>query len=202
MMRGSTLASALRYAISAVEPVTPELLRRPTPCRGWDLGMLLAHACDSVAAIGEGVTGGVIALAPAADLPADPRHDFLGRAARPADPRQHFLGQASRLLARCEHEPGHGVVLVGGCPLAGGLLTAIGAIEIAMHGWDVSQARGASLPIPESLAGHLLPAARTLLCAGDRAQLFGPPQRVGATASASDQLAAFLGRIPGSNLAA
>jgi uncharacterized protein (TIGR03086 family) len=188
MTSSGTLGSALRYAIGTVEPVTLDLLRRPTPCRSWDLGMLLAHACDSVAAIGEGVTGGEIALAPAAGLPADPRREFLE--------------QASRLLARCEHAPGDGVVLVGGCPLAGDLLTAIGAIEIAVHGWDVSQARGTSLPIPESLAGQLLPAARMLLCAGDRALLFGPPQRVGATASASDQLAAFLGRSPGSYLAA
>lgn len=182
MTRGSTLASALRYAIGMVEPVTPELLRRPTPCRGWDLGMLLAHACDSVAAIAEGVTGGEVTLAPAAGLPADPKHDFLAR--------------ASQLLARCPHDPGEGVVLVGGCPLAADLLTAIGAIEIAVHGWDVSQARGAPLPIPESLADQLLPAARVLLGADDRALLFGPPQRVCATASASDQLTAFLGRTP------
>jgi len=189
MTRSGTLASALQYAIGTVEPVTPELLRRPTPCRGWDLGMLLAHACDSVAAIGEGVTRGEIALVPAAGLPADPKHGFLE--------------QASRLLARCQDAPADGVVLVGACPLAGDLLTAIGAIEIAVHGWDVSRARGVSLPIPESLAGQLLPAARTLLlCAADRAHLFGPPQRVCANASASDQLAAFLGRIPGSYLAA
>jgi len=182
MTVGSQLAPSLRYAIGTVEPVTPGLLPAPTPCRAWDLGMLLAHLCDSVTAIAEGITGGEVCLDAAAGVP--------------ADPRSAFLAQAGLLLARCEGTTGGGTILVGGCPMAADMLTAIGAVEIAVHGWDVSQACGARQPIPEPLAAALLPVARALMCDNERTLLFGPPRPAGAAASASDQLAAFLGRTP------
>jgi hypothetical protein len=45
------LDRAVSYAVSAVGDVTPALLPRPTPCRGWNLEMLLSHACESLAAL-------------------------------------------------------------------------------------------------------------------------------------------------------
>ena len=42
---------ALHYALAVTEGVTPELMPRPTPCRGWDLRMLLMHAAESLAAL-------------------------------------------------------------------------------------------------------------------------------------------------------
>jgi uncharacterized protein (TIGR03086 family) len=188
MTGGVQLASALRYAMGAVTAVTPGLLPRPTPCRGWDLRMLLAHACDSVAAIDEGLSGGEVHLGAQSAIPADPKREFLTR--------------AGQLLVRCDISEGRGLVLVGGCPMATGLLAVTGALEIAVHGWDVSQACGGCRPIPEALAGALLPAARALICDRDRATLFAPPQPVRAAASPSDRLAAFLGRTPAVHLAA
>ncbi|HEY2312453.1 MAG TPA: maleylpyruvate isomerase N-terminal domain-containing protein, partial [Streptosporangiaceae bacterium] len=69
------LKPSISYALRAVLAVTPELLSRPTPCRGWDLRMLLRHASESVAAISEGIEAGRVGLDPAAedrDLAADP----------------------------------------------------------------------------------------------------------------------------------
>lgn len=188
-MTGSVqLAGALRYAIGTVAAVPPGSLPRPTPCRSWDLRMLLVHACDSLAAIEEGLSGGEVRLGTQSAIPADPRLAFLTR--------------AGQLLDRGEHGEGRGLVLVGGCPIATGLLALTGAVEIAMHGWDVSQACGADRPIPAALAAALLPAARALICDRDRDPLFAPPQPVGAAASASDRLAAFLGRTPAAHPAA
>src|SRR6266702_3851478 len=61
------LEPSIGYALGAVLAVTPELLSRPTPCRGWDLRMLLRHASESLAAIGEGIEAGRVGLHPAAE---------------------------------------------------------------------------------------------------------------------------------------
>ncbi len=60
------LEPSISYALSVVLAVRPELLSRPTPCRGWDLRMLLRHASESLAAIGEGIESGHVGLDPAA----------------------------------------------------------------------------------------------------------------------------------------
>ena len=187
------LAAALRYAIGAVAPVTAAQLTAPTPCLGWDLRALLVHACDSVCALTEGICAGRVRLNPAAPERA---------AAEPtANPAAAFTRQAGLLLTRCEEIPAEpdrparaAEVLIAGCPIAADLLCTVGSIEIAVHGWDVSQACGACRPIPERLAGELLLAAADLICPDERAPQFALPRSVPATASASDRLIAFLGR--------
>jgi hypothetical protein len=109
------LEPSIGYALGAVLAVTPELLSRPTPCRGWDLRMLLRHASESLAAIGEGIEAGRVGLRPAAedgDLAADPAGAFRDRAGRhplfaapvtvpaaaaPSDRLAAFLGRTPRL---------------------------------------------------------------------------------------------------------
>jgi hypothetical protein len=50
MTRGTGLLDrAITYG-SAASDVTPALLPCPTPCRGWNLEMLLRHACESLTA--------------------------------------------------------------------------------------------------------------------------------------------------------
>ncbi|MGH3301328.1 MAG: maleylpyruvate isomerase N-terminal domain-containing protein [Streptosporangiaceae bacterium] len=48
---GELLEQAVGYARESVAVVTPDLLDRPTPCRDWDLAMLLRHGCESLAAL-------------------------------------------------------------------------------------------------------------------------------------------------------
>jgi len=184
----SQLAGALRYALVAVEPVTAAQLTEPTPCRGWDLRALLLHMSDSLAAIGEGLCAGRVSLDP-------PDAGPVG------DPVAAVTRGASQLLARCKAGPAQvgaptpeGDVLIAGCPLTTGLLCSVGAIEIAMHAWDVSQACCTGRPIPEQLAGELLRTAAELIYPDERAPQFALPRHVPVTASASDRLAGFLGR--------
>ena len=78
------LEPSISYATGVALAVTPELLSRPTPCREWDLRTLLRHACESLAAFGEGIEAGRVGLDPAAedgDLAADPRPGGPGRQA-------------------------------------------------------------------------------------------------------------------------
>jgi hypothetical protein len=82
------LEPSVSYALGVALAVTPELLSSQTPCREWDLRMLLRHACESLAAFGEGIEAGRVGLDPAAedgDLAADPARAFRDRAGQLLD---------------------------------------------------------------------------------------------------------------------
>jgi uncharacterized protein (TIGR03086 family) len=191
MASGLLLADAISYALGNVEPVTPDLLARPTPCREWDLRMLLQHGCESLAALEEGFATGCVRLAAAGDCPDGGGPD----ASRPAagGPAGVFVTRARSLLA-CWARAGSPAVAIGGLPLAAEVVAAAGALEIAVHGWDVAQASGSRLAIPPSLAARLLQVAPLLVTGTDRPQLFAAPVAVRCEASASEKLTAFLGR--------
>src|SRR5690349_23425758 len=181
------LEPSVSYALGVVLSVTPEILPRPTPCRGWDLRMLLRHACESLAAFGEGIEAGRVGLDPAAedgDLAADPARAIRERAGQLLDA---WTG------------PGHQrqVIEIAGCPLAPGVMAAAAALEVAVHGWDISRACGQRQPIPRALATSLLAIAPLLVPRTGRHPLFAAPVTVPATAGPSDQLTGFLGRSPG-----
>ena len=181
------LEPSISYALGAVVAVTPELLSHPTPCREWDLRMLLRHASESLAAIAEGMDTGRVGLNPAAedgDLAADPARAFRDRAGR---------------LLDAWTSPGHRrhVIEIAGCPLAASIMASAAALEVAVHGWDISHACGQRQPIPRALATGLLAIAPLLIPRADRHPLFAAAVTVPATAGPSDQLAAFLGRSPG-----
>jgi uncharacterized protein (TIGR03086 family) len=180
------LEPSIGYALGAVLAVTPELLSCPTPCRGWDLRMLLRHASESLAAIGEGIEAGRVGLHPAAedgDLAADPAEAFRDRAGQLLD-AWTSLGHRRQ------------AVEIAGCPLAASVMAAAAALEVAVHGWDINQACGQRQPIPRALATALLEIALVLVPSTGRYPLFAAPVTVPATAAPSDRLAAFLGRTP------
>jgi uncharacterized protein (TIGR03086 family) len=180
------LEPSISYALRAVAAVTPELLSRPTPCQQWDLRMLLRHASESLAAIAEGIETGCVGPDPAAedgDLAADPARAFRDRAGR---------------LLDAWTSPGHQhqVIEIAGCPLAASVMAGAAALEVAVHGWDISRACGQRQPIPRTLATGLLTIAPQLAPRATRHPLFAAPVTVPATAGPSDQLTAFLGRAP------
>ena len=88
------------------------------------------------------------------------------------------------------------VVDIAGCPLAARVMAAAAALEVAVHGWDISRACGQREPIPRALAIDLLAIAPVLVPRIGRHPLFAAPVAVAATAGPSDRLAAFLGRSP------
>jgi uncharacterized protein (TIGR03086 family) len=180
------LEPSISYALGAVLAVTPELLSRPTPCRGWDLRVLLRHASESLAAIGEGIRTGRVGLDPAAE-----------DAGLAADPVRAFADRAGQLLdARSSPGRQRQIIEIAGCPLAASVMAAAAALEVAVHGWDISRACGQRQPIPRALATSLLVIAPALVPRTGRRPLFAAPVTVPATVGPSDRLAAFLGRTP------
>jgi len=176
------LAHAIAYALENVAAIRPHLLARPTPCRGWDLRMLLCHSCESLAALREGLAAGQVG----------PFAADCGCGAE--NPVATYTVGALRLLD-CLAAPAGPEVRIGGLTLPRGMLAAAGALEVAVHGWDVAEARGERRPVPAFLAGDLLTLAPRLVPGAGRAPLFDDPVRVGRDASPSEQLTAFLGRV-------
>jgi uncharacterized protein (TIGR03086 family) len=180
------LDSAVSYALASAAAALPQLMSRPTPCPGWDLETLLDHVDDSMGALaGAIVTGDAGASA----LPAcrEPGPDPLAR----------LRGQAAGLLAACAAaRPTEHFVAIGDLELTASMVAVIGAIEVTVHGWDISVACGVPRPIPPRLAAALLPVAPLLITPDVRPGLFADPVRLPGPARRGDQLVAFLGRQP------
>jgi uncharacterized protein (TIGR03086 family) len=180
------LGRAVSYAVAVAAGITPDQLSLPTPCRGWNLRMLLWHACESLAALLEGLIDGRVLLQPG-----------LADRAALADPVRVFRGRAGMLLGTWQASAaGQLTVRIAGCPLPAGMMATAGAVEIAVHAWDMSQACGYRQPIPGALARDLLDVAPLLVDAAGRHSLFAPPVTVPDTAGPGERLAAFLGRTP------
>ncbi len=73
-------------------------------------------------------------------------------------------------------------------------LRTAGALEIAVHAWDISQSCGQYLPIPDEPANDLLEQARLLVPRLGRYPLFAAPAPAPPRATSSDRLTAYLGR--------
>jgi uncharacterized protein (TIGR03086 family) len=178
MNPGELLERSLAYALGSVAGVAPGSLARGTPCAQWDLGELLGHLDDSLDALHEGLTGGRIGLFPGAPE---------------ADPACGFRRRACALLGAWAAGPGDHV-LVGERTLDVRAMAAVGAVEIAVHGWDVAQASGHPRPIPAPLAAELLSVARCVVGEGDRGVRFAEPVAVPARSRPEARLLGFLGR--------
>ena len=170
------------YALATLDEVSPALLTRPTPCGEWDLRMLLVHASESVSAIDEGVVGGRVGLYAAGCVDAD-------------DPTAGFRASVSQLLAdwvrleRCPY-----AIEIADHVIVAPALAGVAAVEIAVHGWDISQASGQRRPIPADLAADLLAVSEYLVPDTNRHPLFADPVTVSASAGSSERLLAYLGR--------
>lgn len=191
-MNGVTtlIEQAISYAGRSVVGVRPMLLERPTPCQGWNLEMLLRHASESMAALHDATVTGQVALIPTAtggDRADDPARTFRERAVR-------LL--TARATAGCLQQ----TLDIGDLPLPAIAIECAGAMEIAVHGWDISQACGQNRPIPDALAASLLAIAPLLIPETGRRPLFSPPVTAAAQAGPGDRLVAFLGRKPPASL--
>jgi uncharacterized protein (TIGR03086 family) len=187
------LVGAIGYALGVCALVGPREMTLPTPCADWDLGTLLGHLSDSMADLETAIRTGQLDLEhPAAAVPV------------PGDPVEVLRDRAAELLCAsyCYAGP-EDFVAVGGLPVPAGLVACAGAVEIAVHGWDVSAALGRAGyggtgggvgPIPAALATRMLRLC-PLLVAG-REGLFAVPVEVPAQASPGDRLVGYLGRDP------
>jgi uncharacterized protein (TIGR03086 family) len=182
------LAGAVSYMLGVCAPLGPGEMALPTPCPHWDLAMLLGHLCESMADLEAALRTGRLEL-----------DEQVRRAG--GDPVEALRDRAAELLCAgyCYAGPER-FVAVGGLPIPAGVVACTGAVEIAVHGWDVSAARAwadgvQEAPIPAALATRMLRLG-PLLVAG-REGLFGVPVEVPAQASPGDRLVGYLGRHPG-----
>ncbi|WTW97993.1 maleylpyruvate isomerase N-terminal domain-containing protein [Streptomycetaceae bacterium NBC_01309] len=211
------LEQAVRYALVVTREIPPALLSRPTPCEAWDLAMLLAHANESLAALTEGAVGGCVAPAPPHEPeahepqsheaqshepePADrpgPHRVRVGRQSPPRratdDPVTTFRHRARQLPSLWATAPR--LIAVADRAMPADLTAAAGALEIAVHAWDIARSCRRNLPIPAAVAVELLSVGVVLVPESDRHPFFAPRAEVGAMACPSDRLVAFLGRDP------
>ena len=183
------LAGAVRYALRVCALVKQAELAAPTPCVEWDIGALLWHLGESVADLETCLRTGSL------DDPGREAWLFGDAEAGPASPLGVLRDRAAGLLWACYHGPAERFVVVGGLPLPAGIVACTGAVEIAVHGWDVSAALGRGGTIPPGLATRLL--ALCPLLAASREGLFAPAVPVSPEASPGDRLLCYLGRDPG-----
>jgi uncharacterized protein (TIGR03086 family) len=173
----AVLERAISYALGSLAAVTPSALDRPTPCPEWDLHDLLAHLYDSMASLQEAVDGRI------SPTPACLSRDVIPQV------RDRAVG-----LLGSWASAGGGPVAILSESMTAPLVAGAGAIEVTIHGWDVSRACGVLRPIPDELASELLDLSDVLVTSRDRPERFAWPLPAVAGASAGERLLAFLGR--------
>ena len=179
------LERAVSYTRASLSVVTADDLERSTPCREWRLVELLRHMDDSLQALHEAGATGQVRLPP--DL--EPAVGESGLRVV-----ESLRRRACALLGAWSLRHAEEQVVVSGGVLPASLVALTGALEIAVHGWDVARACGVDRPLPDELARALLAVAPSLISAEDRGQRFAPAVPVAAGASASSRLLAHTGR--------
>lgn len=174
------LERAIGYTRLSLMEVTPANLDNPTPCDEWDLRALLDHMVDSLEALTEAADLGYVAVS----VPEGPPS--------PVDVVERIRVQACSLLGAWSASTLEDVV-VGDRPLPSSILVCAGALEVAVHGWDVSQATGSRRPLPAVLALDLLPLVSGLVTEEDRPERFAPALDV-PMGGPSSRLLSLLGR--------
>jgi len=179
------LERAMGYALGSLVLVTPEAMSNHTPCGEWDLRALLRHLNDSLIALHEAIALGDVGLDPVGDF-ADPA----------ADPVAALRERACHMIGAWANARAPSEVLIVDRVLTSPVVAATGAVEIAVHGWDVGRACGHDRPIPPALAEELLEPCALIVSDADRPARFAARVDVSPLASPSDRLVAFLGRAP------
>jgi uncharacterized protein (TIGR03086 family) len=176
------LERAIGYTLGSLQLVGPHSLCCPTPCSAWDLKALLTHMNDSLAALHEAVDSGHVGLAspsghPAVDLVAELKDRACGLIGA-------WTGSTRQRVTIADRE------------LTDVIVSCAGAVEIAVHGWDVARACGVDRAIPRRLAAELFELAQLFVSEDDRPERFGRVVSTRLGAEAGERLVAFLGRVP------
>jgi uncharacterized protein (TIGR03086 family) len=176
-------ARAAGYALESLAEVPDADLGRPTPCGDWDLRTLLLHLADSA----DGLTGVALLGEPAP--PSRPRTNDADPAAVARDCLLRLLDVLTSAAADDPPSTPDGAAHARAAARGG-------AIELAVHGWDVATACGSPRVMAPRLATSLLQAAVSSVEAGARPGLFAAPVAPPPDADPEARLVAFLGRRP------
>jgi len=177
----AVLDSAVTWTHACLQLARTGDLHAPTPCADWDLGQLLAHMEDSLDALGEAAELGRVRVG--ADGPSDPGRTVDRLVQRACTMRAAWL-------RRLTSAP----IDVGDLALGRDTLAMVGALEIAVHGWDVARAVGSNVRLPEDLAARLYPVAMVVVSPAERGTRFADALPVPASAPMSTRLLGHLGR--------
>ena len=177
---------ALLHTGRIVVGVRPEHLPLPTPCRDWDVRLLLNHIIGGNYMFAEVAAGG------RADATGDMDDHTL------PDPGSTYIASADAVLAAWA-EPGAMDRRVhmpfGDIPAPAA--ASIHFLDVVVHGWDLARATGQDTVIEADLAAEALDISHGLLSAELRATgVFGPEVPISADDPLHDRLAAFMGRRP------
>lgn len=177
------LTEAARYLFQNLLLVREADLAAPTPCPEWDLRRLLQHIRASLAEV-----AGVLA---ARDV------DEGTRPTGDADPVGAVRAAiVDVVLASTSLPTGRRWCGIQGRRLPAKTVVHVGAIEMAVHAWDIGQACRIDRPIPSEIASALLWVSPPLARAGLAGRVFADPLPAPATATPSEQLLALFGRRP------
>jgi uncharacterized protein (TIGR03086 family) len=185
------LEIAIGYAVGSLSCVTPGSLSYPTPCAAWDLGALLEHVSDSLAALHEAIATGWVSLDVLARVPVSSADDLVTT----------LRTRAGRLLAASAAGGEDRAVAIAGRRLTGRQVTAVGALEITVHGWDIAEACRCPRPIPPALATSILAVIPLVVTQVTRNVQFAGAIPAAPQACPSDRLVALLGRNPERSIA-
>ncbi len=171
------LDEGLAWAAERIALVGADHLDASTPCEGWTLRDLLDHVVDTVGVFADAIDG----PASTPGVPGVWSTSFADLAARInrgwTDPEA--MGRTYDLRFG---------------PMPGPVMASANLLEVVVHGWDVAQATGEAVAIPDALAVPILAFARAAITDDGRGDAFGPA--LAADGTPGEQLVAFLGRTP------
>ncbi|MDQ1621479.1 MAG: hypothetical protein QOE19_4048 [Actinomycetota bacterium] len=185
------LERAMAYTLGGLALVTADAMTAPSPCREWDLRGLLLHMNASLQAVHEAITLGHLRL-DEAGYP-DPDGDFGDPT---TDPVASLRARGCAMIGGWANAQAPGDIFIADRVLTPGIVAATGAVEVAVHGWDVARACGQDRPIPAELADELLELCTLVVTDGDRPTRFATPLDLPGGAGPSERLLCFLGRHP------
>lgn len=177
------LAQTFEHAGSVIATVRPDQMEAATPCSEWDVRALVAHTVGVVTNIGNGVRG---------EEMIDPNGIAIDD-----DVAAQFRSAAASTLAAWRSAGLDGETNIGAGPMPASMAVGINLVDTTTHAWDIARATGQPEELPAELAGTVLTVARSFL--NDDIRGFAgidPAVELGAGATPTEQLVAFLGRRP------
>ena len=185
-MNSEQYRRALLHTGRVVMGVGPDDLRKPTPCRDWDVRLLLNHIIGGNYMFAELAKGGRVD-------PSGEMEDYT----RP-DPGTNYLASADAVLAAWA-EPGamERKVHMPFGDIPAGAAVSIHFLDIVVHGWDLARATSQDATIDPDLAEEALDISHGLLSPELRETgVFGPEVPLSDEHPLHDRLVAFMGRRP------
>ncbi|MER5383201.1 TIGR03086 family metal-binding protein [Streptomyces sp. NPDC002688] len=160
----------------------------PTPCGEWTVRQVLNHARLDQQAYGAAVTG--------SGWPdADPFHPVDGLEADAAAALDKVLADVAAVYGGLSADAEEVATPLG--PLPFRVAAAAGAMDAAVHAWDIAVATGQESPLDDDLAAGIgLAADRLADHLRDAFGVFAAAREVPEGAGRAEALLAFLGRDP------